>query len=78
MDQIIIDNKGHCKDGLECSYHVLIMWMMMISKGTLKNYFNGILLKVMGVKEASGYGDTEFARDNIADIAQEDNVASDN
>lgn len=52
--------------------------MMMISKGALKNYFNGILLKVMGVKEASGYGDTEFASDNIADIVQEDNVASDN
>lgn len=79
MDQIIIDNKGHCKDGLECSYHVLIMrMMMMISKGTLKNYFNGILLKVMGAKEASGYGDTGFASDNIADIAQEDNVGSDN
>ena len=51
---------------------------MMIGKGTLKNYFNGILLKVMGAKEASGYGDTEFVSDNIADIAQEDNVASDN
>ena len=76
MDQIIIDNKGHCKDGLECSYHILIM--RMISKGTLKNYFSGILLKVMGAKEASGYGVTGFASDNIADIAQEDNVASDN
>ena len=74
MDQIIIDNKGHCKDGLECSYHILIMRMMMI----VENYFNCILLKVMSAKEASGYGDTEFASDNIADIAQEDNVASDN
>ena len=74
MDQIIIDNKGHCKDGLECSYHILIMRMMMI----IENYFNCILLKVMGAKEASGYGDTEFASDNVADIAQEDNVSSDN
>ena len=43
----------------------------MISKGTLKNYFNGILLKVMSAKEASGYGDTEFASYNIA---QEDKI----
>ena len=78
MDQIIIDNKGQCKDDWECSYHILIIRMMMISEGTLKNYFNCILLKVMGAKEASGYGDTEFASDNIADIAPEDNVASDN